>query len=145
MFEEYSILISAIALVISIISLTISYRQYKRTIVATIKHELRNLPPYTSNEEETTIIVKNIGNAVAKIESTHLTFSWDKNLIVNLEYGVEEGLRRLNPDEEWVFHKRLPEPSKDGLYTITIVTKYDGREKEEKIRFQVIIPSMRIF
>ena len=139
MFEEYALLISAIALVVSLVNLSLYYKQIKKTTAAAIKHELTNFPPYRSKEEETKIKIENLGNAVADIEATYLTFSWNEDLVLDLDYGCEEDEKyRLFPKEEKVFHQRLPEPAEDGLHTITIVTEYNGYEKEDNFKIRVV-------
>jgi len=133
MLEEYALLISAVALLVSVANFFLYYKQIKKTTGAGIQHELTNLPPYHSKEEKTTIKVKNIGNAVANIESTNLYFSWNADLILDLDYGCEEDMKYfLVPNEEKVFHQKLPEPPETGTCAIAIITEYDGNEKMDE-------------
>jgi len=134
MFEEYALLVSAIALSISLINLILYYKQIRRTTVASIKHELTNLPPYGSTEDTTTITVKNVGNSIAEIRDSCLFFSWNEDLTFELDYGCGENeIYQLFPNEEKTFHKKLQEPPshvpEKGYHTITIVTNYDKYTK----------------
>ena len=139
MFLEYiGIIIGLIALLISIGNLVLYYKQYKRTVSAAIKHELKNLPPYKEETDFTTITVKNVGTADAKIESTYLSFSWDKDLIVDLDWEFDEYEEIvLGPNEEQTFQKRLPQPHEKGDHVITITTEFDGWDKKDKIRIRI--------
>lgn len=139
MLEEISILISVVALVFSATSLYLYYKQFKKTIGAAIKHELVNLPPYKSDEEETIIRIRNMGNAVANIEGSFLSFSWYDDLLVGLDWGFGEYEEiTLTPNEEKVFYRRLPQPpDKEGKYIVKIETEYDGLTKDDEFPIRV--------
>jgi len=136
MYEQYSILISIIALVFSAFNLILYSRHIRRTTGAAIKHELTNLPPYNSVDSVTTIKVKNVGNAIANVEGTYLEFSWDKDLSIDLDYECE-GEYFLVPNEDKIFHKKLPDPP-SGSHIIGIVTSYDGLERKDAFPIQVV-------
>jgi len=110
-------------LIISIINLIIYYRFMKRTVGESIKHELKNMPPYKSEENYSTIIVKNIGNTNARIYRTCVHFDWDEDLKIELDYECDEDkpfILRLNGEKP--FHKTLPSPLTKGEHFIEICT-----------------------
>jgi hypothetical protein len=79
-----------------------------------------------------------LGNAVADIDSTYLTFSWNDDLRLDLDYRCGENEKyRLFPKEEENFYLRLPEPPNEGAFAITIITIYDGYVKVEEIPVHV--------
>jgi hypothetical protein len=89
MFDDYSLIISIIALGISIISLWLSYSRMKKTLLPAIEHKMSDLPPYSSEEKETKIEIHNVGNCVAKIDYTWLEFSWNPDLVVHFDYRID--------------------------------------------------------
>ena len=130
MLLEYSDLISIISLIISMINLFLYYKYIKKTTGPAIMHIIHNLPPY-SGDEETVITVKNVGNSTTKIDGTWLTFSWNDELIYDLDYECPEESFYLFPNEEKTFHKRLPTPLQQGKFIIKITTEYDKWEKTD--------------
>ena len=74
-----SIVLSIIALTISIIHLAIEYLSKLRTEFPTIKISANDLPPYNNNEAKTLIKIQNIGTSIAK------------NLDLFIDYSYTEG------------------------------------------------------
>ena len=88
-----------------------------------IIHELKNIPPYTSEGDLSTIVVKNRGYANARILSTCVNFDWDDNLMIELDYEFDENKPYiLSQNDEKIFHKSLPSPPTKGKHFIEIRT-----------------------
>jgi len=123
-------LISVFALIVSIISLIIHYRLIKRTIGESIIHELKDIPPYKSEGNLSTIVVKNMGNANARIHSTCILFDWDDDLQIQLDYECDEDEPYiLSQNGEKSFHKNLPSPPTKGEHFIRVCTcTHDSNE-----------------
>ncbi len=116
-------LISIFALVISMSSLGIQYRLIQRTLGDSIIHEMRNLPPYRSDDNFSTIIVRNKGNTKARIHSTCIGFDWDDDLKIVLDYKRDEDDPYiLSPNGEMHFLKYLPSPPTKGEHFIEVCT-----------------------
>lgn len=138
MLAEVSVIISAIALVVSLYSLYLYNKQFEQTTGIAIQHQCNNLPPYHSDEDTTKIIVQNAGNAVALIESTQVYYSWNNNAIVHLDYECEEGEEYcLSPNESHTFYERLLQPPSKGKHELIIITRYDGIRKRERFPIRV--------
>ncbi len=122
-YEGYFLFISLLSLVIAAISLNHSYRKTKRTVGDSIKHELKNMPPYESEEESSTILVKNVGNTKPRIYRTCVLFDWDPDLKIELDYECDEDRPYILPlNGEKPFHKTLPSPPTKGEHFIEICT-----------------------
>ena len=123
-------LISICALIISVINLIIYYRFIKRTISESIIHELKNMPPYKTEGDLSTIVVKNMGNANARIHSTCIFLDWDEDLKIQLDYECDEDEPYiLSQNGEKTFYKILPSPPTKGEHFIEICTcTYDSDE-----------------
>lgn len=130
---QYSDILASLSLIVSFVSIYLSYYFSRKTARPAISYYCKDLPPYANKESETTITVKNVGTARAKINAVSLTFSWDKNLKLFL-YDEKEHKRRyyLSPNEEEIFHKRLPEPPSEKPEILTITTKYDDSEAKQE-------------
>ncbi len=133
-------IISILALIISMGSLSIHYRSNKRNFGESIIHELRNLPPYKSDDNLSTIIVRNTGNANARIRSTCITFDWDNDLNVRLDYeGDEDYPYILSQNGEKSFLKYLPSPPTKGEHFIDICTCTIDYDEAFSNRFRIFI------
>lgn len=93
----------------------------KRTVGESIKHELKNMPPYESEGNLSTILVKNMGNANARIHSTCVMFDWDADLKIELDYECDEPYI-LSQNGEKTFLKTLPSPPTKGEHFIEVCT-----------------------
>lgn len=109
----------------------------KRTTGESIKHELKNKPPYESEGNLSTIIVKNTGNANARILNTCVNFDWDEDLKIELDYErYEDKPFTLPPNGERTFLKSLPSPLTKGEHFIEVCTctEYSDEPYSNKFR-----------
>ena len=141
MFENIAVIISVIALIISFVSLWLSYSRMKKTLLPAIEHKITDLPPYFSEKKETKIEIINVGNSIAKIDETWLNFSWNEDLVVEFDYEIDGVFYKehlLAPNEKKIFYKKLPLPSESGTYKIKIVTCYNKcLEKTDEFPIEV--------
>lgn len=127
--------IAIAALLISLATFIFNYINKVQTTGEAINHEIINLPPYKKGEVSI-IKIKNDGNKRAIIDRSYLTFSWDKDLIVELDFETEEDETfELAPHECQVFQKKLPLPPDSGNYTIIINTEYGKFLKTDSFPF----------
>jgi len=123
MYEGYALFITFIGLMLSVINLILYYRTTKRTVGDSISHELINIPPYESEDNYSTIIVKNVGNTQPRIYRSCVHFDWDENLKIELDYECDEDEPFILPlNGKKPFRKSLPLPPSKGEHFITVCT-----------------------
>lgn len=143
MYEGYFLFFTFLSLIIAVISLIFSYRnekRAKRTVGDSIKHELINLPPYESEGDTSTIIVKNVGNTMVKPLRTCVLFDWNEDLKIEHEYEGDEDVPFILPlNREETFKTILPLPPSKGEYHIEVCTCTEDSNEAYSNKFRALL------
>jgi hypothetical protein len=109
------------AFILGVVNIYLYLLHRKETLLPVIRHRVKGLPPYRTENHVTTIKIINVGNAVANLITTHLEASWDDDLTILLEYPYV-GNVKLAPKKDAIIYTRLPVPNKPGDYTYYLIT-----------------------
>lgn len=123
-----SIVLSIVALVISIIHLAIEYLSKLRTEAPTIKISANDLPPYKNNEVKTLIIIQNIGTAIAKNPELSIDYSYTEG---ETYIPIEDDYLGLNETIEK--RERLVE-APSGTHEIKFIVEV-GKKRRRRYSF----------
>ena len=123
---ETTELISWSVLLISLFNLFILILNHllrKRTTFPTIDVNVYSLPPYNEDEDETLIVIRNIGTSVAYNISTEITLSYSNEIIpldIEKHYflAMNESLKK---------YLKLPNPD-NKKYFIEIIVHYSWKK-----------------
>ena len=125
------LVISLFALTFSFVALIIQILNHlltKRKTFPTIEVKVYRLPPYKSENEDSFILIKNIGTSIAYNIVANIRFSYTEK-VVKLDF--EEGYF-LSMNESSKNRKKLPEPSTIERFYIEIEMEFSNNRKGSK-------------
>lgn len=114
--------LAGVAFMISIVNLIMIISQYllrKRTVFPTMEAKLYNLPPYKEDDDETFLVLRNIGTSIAYKISAEIEFSYSEKKL-SVELGKDYILAMSESVKEYL---KFPPPNQKKAY-IEIIVKF---------------------